>query len=75
MAETQSVTILFTIPGSYDNIQAGIDNSIDGDSINVATGTYMESIDFTGKKIKLKCLNINRQISPKMAKFVSPVTL
>ena len=55
LAELKSVSIELSIPGSYENIQSGIENSIDGDSINVASGTYLEYVDYYGKKITLKC--------------------
>lgn len=39
------------IPGNYSTIQAGINAAVDGDIVLVASGTYMENIDFKGKKI------------------------
>ena len=45
------------VPGDYDNIQAGVDASIDGDTVLVADGTYSGDgnryIDFAGRNIVL----------------------
>ena len=45
-----SATII-NVPGDYSTIQAGINASIHGDTVRVATGTYVENIDFSGKNI------------------------
>lgn len=42
------------VPQDYSTIQAAIDAAVDGDSIVVAPGTYVENIDFLGKAISLK---------------------
>ena len=44
-----SETIL--IPEDYDSIQLAIDAAINGDSLIVSPGTYLENIDFLGKQI------------------------
>ncbi|MEM7165429.1 MAG: right-handed parallel beta-helix repeat-containing protein [Planctomycetota bacterium] len=40
-----------TVPGSHATIQAAINAAADGDTVEVAPGTYAESIDFAGKTI------------------------
>ncbi|RPI17936.1 MAG: T9SS C-terminal target domain-containing protein [Ignavibacteriae bacterium] len=39
------------VPGSYSTIQAAINASVNGDTVLVEQGTYMENINFRGKKI------------------------
>ena len=43
--------VTINIPGDYDTIQDGINASVDGDSVLVAPGTYLENINFNGKGI------------------------
>lgn len=45
----QSATI--QVPGDYSTIQGAIDASADGDLIEVAAGSYMERIDYSGKAV------------------------
>ena len=49
---TQGITIY--VPDDYSTIQEAIDASVDFDIIVVRSGTWVERIDFTGKKITLQ---------------------
>lgn len=46
----------YTVPDDYVTIQAAINASIDGDTIIVRPGTYVENIDLQGKLITLRSL-------------------
>lgn len=45
------------VPSEYPTIQDAIDDSIDGDVISVADGTYQESLDFKGKNVTVESVN------------------
>ncbi len=42
---------IIRIPDDYSTIQSGINAATDGDTVLVAPGTYVENINFKGKKI------------------------
>ena len=42
---------IINVPGDQHTIQEGIGASIHGDTVRVATGTYVENINFSGKNI------------------------
>ena len=44
------------IPADYETIQAGIDTTVDGDTVLVHPGTYFENINFNGKSITVASL-------------------
>ncbi|MCI0448677.1 MAG: T9SS type A sorting domain-containing protein [Chlorobi bacterium] len=46
-------TTIINVPGNYSTIQAAINASVNGDTVLVEAGTYMENINFRGKRIVL----------------------
>ena len=49
-------SLIINIPEDQPTIQAGINTSIDGDTVLVEPGTYFENIDFIGKNITVASL-------------------
>jgi hypothetical protein len=47
---------IINIPADYSTIQQGINASIDGDTVLVQPGTYVENINFNGQNIVLGSL-------------------
>jgi len=53
----RTITVDNDGPADFNNIQAAIDDSNDGDIIIVAEGTYFENINFNGRNITLTSTN------------------
>jgi parallel beta-helix repeat protein len=47
------------VPSPYSTIQSAIDNALDGDSVVVSPGTYLENIDFKGKAVTVRSTDPN----------------
>ena len=47
---------IINIPGDYPTIQLGIDAGVDGDTVLVQPGTYVENVNFNGHNIVLGSL-------------------
>ncbi len=48
-----SFCTIINVPDEYSTIQSGIDASVDGDTVLVQPGTYIENINFDGHNITL----------------------
>jgi hypothetical protein len=55
--QAKIITVDDDKPADFNNIQAAVDDSNDGDTIIVYPGLYAESINFLGKNITLKSTN------------------
>ncbi len=52
---------ILNVPGTFPTIQAGIDVSLDADTVLVQPGTYLESINYNGKLITIGSLFLTTQ--------------
>jgi len=52
---------IINIPDEYTTIQAGIDVAVDGDTVLVQPGTYVENINYDGKNITVASLFVTTQ--------------
>ena len=52
---------IINVPDDQPTIQAGIDVSVDGDTVLVQPGTYVENINFDGKNITVASLFLTNQ--------------
>ena len=50
----QAAGAVINVPADWPTIQLAINNSLSGDEIIVAPGTYLESINFNGKAITVR---------------------
>ena len=54
---------ILNVPGTFPTIQAGIDVSLDADTVLVQPGVYYENIDYNGKLITIGSLFLTTQDS------------
>ena len=52
---------IINIPDDYPTIQQGIDASVNGDTVLVQPGTYVENINYNGKNIAVASLFLTTQ--------------
>ena len=55
----QAAGAVINVPADWPTIQLAINNSVSGDEIIVAPGTYFESINFNGKVITVRSSDPN----------------
>jgi hypothetical protein len=53
LATAPALAHIINVPQDYSTIQAGVDASVSGDTVLVASGTYIEAINFNGRSIAL----------------------
>jgi len=54
-------SIIINVPADQPTIQAGIDESVHGDTVLVQPGTYFENINYNGKNITLTSMFLTSQ--------------
>ena len=61
---------IINIPGDYPTIQLGIGAAINGDTVLVQPGRYVENIDFLGKNITVASLFSTTQDTSYISKML-----
>ena len=56
-----SFATTINIPADYSTIQAGINETVDGDTVLVQPGAYIENINFNGKNITVASMYLTTQ--------------
>ena len=51
-----ALAVTIHVPGDQPTIQAGVDASVNGDTVLVSAGTYFENINFNGREVVLSSL-------------------